>query len=131
VAFCTACGTQLAGGAFCAQCGAPVSGSRVRAEYRPSTAWLATAVVAWLLADLVVVTASLRSNDRGTAYAVGVFIGAAIFSLIVPAVIRVGYVAIFHRGPQLWERALYSPWLWCIGAVLNVMAANGRSHPHG
>jgi hypothetical protein len=49
--------------------------------------------------------------------------------LFVPVAMRVVYVMQFARGPRVWSRALFSPWVWAIAIALNVMAAGGH-HPH-
>jgi hypothetical protein len=54
--------------------------------------------------------------------------GAIIGTLIFPVLLRIGWVCVARRGPYLWERALFSPWLWAIATTLNVISANGQ-HP--
>jgi hypothetical protein len=56
-------------------------------------------------------------------------VGQVIGLLIVPVVVRIVYVMALAGPPRVWERALFSPWVWCIGLALNVMAASGH-HPH-
>ena len=89
------------------------------ATYRPNKWWLAAAIVGWL----VTVPANLRPSTS-TSYLVGEVCGL----LILPFGIRLVWVALAGRGPRPWERALFSPWAWTIGIVLDIMSAAGRSH---
>lgn len=89
-------------------------------EYTPSTRWHLIGIAGWLLTVLPTV-----HGTGSQAY----FVGAVVGSLMVPVALRVIYVMVFARGPQLWGRALLSPWVWPIGIVLNLMAA-GAHHPH-
>ena len=83
-------------------------------------AWLVVAVLAWL----VTVPASLPPG-KPAAYVTG----AVLASLIFPGLIRIGWTRLVRSGPQVWERALYSPWLWVVAAVFNILATSGRQSP--
>jgi hypothetical protein len=49
--------------------------------------------------------------------------------LFIPVAMRVVYVMQFARGPRVWSRALFSPWVWAIAIAMNMMVASGH-HPH-
>jgi hypothetical protein len=111
---------ESAEGNFCGACGHRIEQHQAASGYRPSAAWIVVGVVVWL----VTLPASLP-HGKPAAYVAGAVIG----SLLLPAVIRVVWTAAVHRGPQLWERALLSPWLWVVAVVFNVLATSGRT-PH-
>jgi hypothetical protein len=117
------CGADGPLGAFCGRCGARLALTVATAPvpYRPSLGWTLAGVAAWI----VTLIANLPPSDS-TAFKAGAIIGTLIF----PVLIRIGWVCVARRGPYLWHRALFSPWLWAVATTLNVITANGR-HPGG
>jgi hypothetical protein len=116
---CPQCGIESAEGNFCVACGHRIEQHESASSYRPSTAWLVVGVVVWL----VTLPASLP-HGKPTAYVAG----ALFASLLFPAVIRAVWTVAVHRGPQFWERALFSPWLWAVAAFINVINTSGKTH---
>jgi hypothetical protein len=110
---CPTCGSVGADGAACA-CPAPP------ATYSPPLLWHVFGIVGWILTVGAVLSPTPSTADmRGQLTGV----------LFVPVAMRVVYVMQFARGPRVWSRALFSPWVWAIAIALNVMAAGGH-HPH-
>jgi hypothetical protein len=82
--------------------------------------WHALGFPAWVL--------TMLPNVQAT-HSQAAFLGQATGMLIVPVVARIVYVMALAGPPRVWERALFSPWVWAIGLALNLMAASGH-HPH-
>jgi hypothetical protein len=113
---CHRCGIELAGGNFCGACGHRIE--QPDSSYRPSVPWIVVGVVGWLAT-----VPAFVPHGKPAAYAAG----AVFASLLLPAVVRVVWTVAVHRGPQLWGRALLSPWLWVVAAVFNVLATSSRT----
>lgn len=121
---CSRCGDACPADGSCESCGHHVTTDLtlpIGAVYRPSAVLLIGGVALWLLTLPLTLP-----HGKPAAYLMGAIVG----GLIIPAIVRVVWTALTHRGPQLWERALFSPWLWVVAAGINVMTAGGR-HPQG
>jgi hypothetical protein len=90
------------------------------AAYSPPWGWHIFGFSVWMLT-----VGAAIGPSHSSAYLFGEGCGA----LIIAVLLRVVYVTVFARGPQLWGRALLSPWVWAIGIVVNVLTAGGH-HPH-
>jgi hypothetical protein len=121
-ASCPHCGSARAEAdvCFCAASATDTGADAARyATYRPNKWWLAAAIVGWL----VTVPASLIPSSS-SANLIGQACGMAFWAIAI----RLFWVAVTARGPRFWERVLFSPWVWVIGMVVDVMTAAGRSH---